>query len=430
MRDPRLGFDDQRMLREDRAADPRLLREDPRMARDDPCLRGDDPRMQHEHHGGPQRHPQHQQQPPMHLQFNQPQHHQAHHQSGRSQPSYKLPWEDSLPDSGPSPPPPPHPPDYAAVPCGDTDKMLDGRRRPLRKQSGDVFGGGGDGDRMPGERGTPNHAERGPGTFGFRSSAGSGSATKSGGSRVSESIAASGTAIGFSGSMNGAAMAMRHGASAGTGGSEEWPSNQARAPPHALLREPEYESEKASASQGGHSRRKPGRQSGNLGGVPETPTRRTPEVPDPRPAAEAWRGEAAGVELHGGGLPSIHGGFLGGAGGPGGPQGSGLVSEGGGSRAPSRITASTPTPRDEDSLDMAARQMHGHAFSGGGRWGASAASNEWPGLGGPVVGTGSVAGLAPSELGPVRDTRGPADGRGGMASLGRRADFGSVYQAY
>jgi len=458
MRDPRnMGFDDhqQRMLREDpRAADPRMLmredsraadarmlmREDPRLVRDDPRMRGDDPRLPHEHHSVLQRHPQqHHQQPQqhqhqqhqhqqhqhqhqqqlMHLQLQQGQHHQDHHQGGRMQPSYKLPWEDGPPDSGP-------PTDYASAMYGDMEKNSDGRRKPLRKQTGDDLCG----PEVLGDRGTPNHADRGSGAFGFRSSSGLGSATKAAGSRVSESIAASGTAIGFSGAMNGAAMAMRHGASAGTGGSEEWPSNQARAPP--ALREPEYESEKAMANQAGHSRRKPGRQPGNLGGVPETPTRRSPEVPDPRSSQEAWRGEA-GLEHHGGlgGLPSIHGGFLSGAGGPGGPQGGGLAGEGG-PQAPSRITPSTPTPREEDSLDLAARQLHGgHAgFSGGGRWGASAAGNDWPSLGGPGGGAGSVSGLGSTELGPVRDPRGPVDGRSGMAGVGRRADFGSVYQAY
>lgn len=320
----------------------------------------------------------------------------------------------------------------------------------MRKQTGDDLCSA-EGDRMLGDRGTPNHADRGTGAFGFRSSAGLGNPTKATGGRVSESIAASGTSIGFSSGMNGAPMAMRHGASAGTGGSEEWPSNQARAPP--ALREPEYENEKAAGGQAGHPRRKAGRQPGNLGGVPETPTRRSPEVPDPRHAQEAWRGEA-GLEHHGGlgGLPMIHGGsFLGAAGGPGGPQGfgparpgqqdlataiirpgSGLGAEGG-PQAPGRLAAaSTPTPRDEDSLDLAARQLHGHGFSGGGRWGASAAGNDWPGLAGPGGGAGSVSGLVPGELGPVRDPRGPGpvDGRGAMAGMGRRADFGSVYQAY
>lgn len=247
-------------------------------------------------------------------------------------------------------------------------------------------------------------------------------------------MAGSGTGAGSAGG-NVVPAAMRHGATAGTGGSEEWPSTQTRVP--QVLREPDYDAEKTSA-QAGLPRRKAGRQPGNLSGVPETPTRRSPEVPDPRQQAaaqEAWRGEA-GLDLHGaalGGLPSIHGGFLSG------PQGSGLGGESSSSsRVPSRLTASTPTPREEDTLDLVARQLHhgNHGFSGGSRWSSSAAAADWPGLG-PGAGAPSVA-LGPAELAPVRDPRGPhhdarapqQDVRGTIAGLGRRPDFGNVYQAY
>mmetsp|Transcript_155161 Transcript_155161/g.497601 ORF Transcript_155161/g.497601 Transcript_155161/m.497601 type:complete len:455 (+) Transcript_155161:110-1474(+) len=301
-----------------------------------------------------------------------PQYHQAHsHQAAQASPQYKLPWEDSMPEEGP-------PPEYANPPVY-TDMAADKAAPDPRRRNGrrGVQDEGGPADAGERDRGTPSNREAGN-NFGFRSGGGSSSKTSSVGRGAAEGLPASSLMP---------PAAMRHGASAGTGGSEEWPSNQGRGP--SALREPEYESDKAlvSGSQAGLPRRKPGRQP-NLGGVQETPARRSPEATlDPRLAAQdAWRGEQAALEMHGGlgGLPSIHGGFLGG------PQGSGLaegppLGAGAGSRGPSRtVTASTPTPRDEDALDVAARQLHGgHGFSGGGRWGASAAGQDWPGLGGP-----------------------------------------------
>jgi len=187
---------------------------------------------------------------------------------------------------------------------------------------------------------------------------------------------------------DGPAMA-RHGVSAGTGGSEEWPgppSTQTRA--GRSLRDPEYDEDKAHWQQQGASKasrhpdelpRRKGRQP-QLG-MAAPPTRRSPELVDPwqEPRHEAWRGEQ--MDLHGG-LPSIHGSFMAG------PQGFG-PSEG--SRAPSRLTAGTPTPREEDSLDFAARQLH----VGGGRWNSA----DWPGLG-----------AGPAELGPVRGPHGAPHG--------------------
>lgn len=192
----------------------------------------------------------------------------------------------------------------------------------------------------------------------------------------------------------------RHGVSAGTGGSEEWPSNQARA--MRGLREQEYEDEKA-----GLPRRKVGRQPAALGGVPAPQPRRSPELVDPWQAApdnrgEAWRGGEAAPELHGHGLPT---------------RASVLPA--------SRLAAGTPTPREEDSLDLVPRGSlhHGHGFPGAApRWGGGAAANDWTALG-----------LGPSELGPVRDPRGLHDGRavpGALGSLVRRPDLSGVYHGH
>jgi len=396
-----------------RSVDPRLMREDPRLLRDDPRARGDDRRMpldQPPSHG----------QPALGSQFQQPPANYSHHQGGGAHP-YRLPWEDGAHDDGHG-----HMHEYSSGGGAYHDAGekggTQGDRRSRRR-------GANDDD----DRGTPSNSDRGGpmhGGIGLRSSSGLGSAPK--GPRGGDSLAASGVAIGFNMSMmpsggggGGGALvppAMRHGVSAGTGGSEEWPSTQGRVPP-ALLREPDYEAEQKPAAQ---SRRKVGRGGpGNLSGVPETPTRRSPEVTDPRhnSAQEAWRGEA-GLDMHGGmlgggglgGLPSIHSGFLSG---PQGGGGGGLVLGDGGvnSRANSRLTANTPTPREDDHLDLGGRNLQGF---GGGRWNPNAGGSDWSGGGGGVAG--------PGELGPVRD---PREGRGPIASLGRRSDFGSnFHQAY
>lgn len=125
--------------------------------------------------------------------------------------------------------------------------------------------------------------------------------------------------------------------------------------------------------------------------------RRTPEPVDPwqiDPQHDAWRGVGPPPDLSG--LPSIHGGFLGND----------------GSRAPSRLAVSTPPPREEDSLDIAARQLGGAGLGmGGGRWG-----NEF-GLG---------LGARP-ELGPVR---GPHDRGGPLSGLSRRPDLSGAYRGH
>ncbi|CAE8721231.1 unnamed protein product, partial [Polarella glacialis] len=135
-------------------------------------------------------------------------------------------------------------------------------------------------------------------------------------------------------------------------------------------------------------KKKPGRVGAPLG-VPAPQPRRSPDLVDP------WQGQAAappslppaGLQgepgeawLQGlGGLPSIHGSLLSG------PQGAGL----GEGRAPSRIAAGTPTPREEDVLDHATRQHHGFPPGRHADWAPPA----------------SAAGERGSELGPVRDAR-------------------------
>lgn len=386
--DPRAMFNDdpRAPLRggdDGRSVDPRM-REDPRLLREDPRARGDDRRMPMDHG-----------QQGFGSQFQHPPAHYSHHQGSGAHP-YRLPWEDGAHDDGPGQG---QGHDYGGPAYHDGEKGgMPGDRRARRRGNEDD------------DRGTPSSSERGGvhGGIGMRSSSGLGSAPK--GSRGSD-IASSGHAIGFNMSMNGGSGAggglvpapMRHGVSAGTGGSEEWPSTQGRVP-QALLREPDYEVEQKLAVQ---PRRKAGRGGpGNLSGVPETPTRRSPEVADARhnSAQDAMGGRLSDhLRLGGGGLVLGDG-------------------NGGNSRANSRLTANAPTPRDDDPLDLGGRQLQGgHGFGGGGgRWNANVGS-EWPG-----GGSGAIAG--PGELGPVRD---PREGRGPIAGLGRRSDFGSSYhQAY
>mmetsp|Transcript_49152 Transcript_49152/g.137658 ORF Transcript_49152/g.137658 Transcript_49152/m.137658 type:complete len:900 (-) Transcript_49152:111-2810(-) len=449
--------------------------EDPRMANQDPRLMFEDHRSMHD---------------PRTMGLVQPQHHhlspQGHQHHGRSHP-YVLPWEDSMPEEGP-----PMDYTSTSAYGESEDKVNgDGRRsRQHRRSVVDSVGLGGQGDwcdgrSQGGDRGTPNNADRGGTSFGFGGGVGQGpcaTGSSNTAAKASRSMVANGPSIGFGAGMLGGGVSSAsvfgvptpvagpgtssttggvgstgssaaihggggggngggsgglgegvaggtrhavgsstagHRVSAGTGGSEEWPSTQSKAA--RSMREPEYEEEKALWAQQGLPRRKAGRQPGGLGGVPAPPTRRSPDLEpwqqEPR-AHEAWRGD--GPSLHGGGLPSVHGGFLSG------PQGVGL---GEGSRAPPRLSAGTPTPRDEDSLDFAARQLH---FSGG-RWGGSSVSTsaanaggDWPGLG-----------PSPAELGPVRDARGPLheartpqhqhDSRSALGGLRARPDLSSYH---
>lgn len=234
------------------------------------------------------------------------------------------------------------------------------------------------------------------------------------------------------------AAAARHGASAGTGGSEEWPSTQARNV--RALRDPDYEEERAVWAQGGGLPAKKAGRKPALGGVPAAQPRRTPDHADNWQVSnaggvgergEAWRGDALGMSGGPGGLPAVHSSLLSG------PQGAGL---GDGSRAPSRLAAGTPTPREEDVLDMATRQLHG--FPSGARWagnnaGSSGGGGDWSGLGPGPVPLAAVPGgqeRNSAELDPVRHTRAPLhdvripqqDGRGGLTGH-RRPDLSTVY---
>lgn len=220
-----------------------------------------------------------------------------------------------------------------------------------------------------------------------------------GGGRASRNSSESSTGIGRHGGAG--TMSFRHNATAGTGGSEEWPP-----PPPSRLR-PHRDDHEDDPPRGEPLQRRKGRQSGL--GLAAAPTRRTPELIPP------W--EAMEMQQHGA-LPSLHGGF--GSGGPG--QGLGLQD---GSRAPSRLAAGTPTPREEDALDFAARQMYGS----GGRWGGGGDWNS-SGLGG---GLGGGLGADPrmcDALGPSRQSgHAPPghDGRQPPLGLGRRADLGTYH---
>eukprot|EP00930_Biecheleria_cincta_P098969 TRINITY_DN90621_c0_g1_i1.p1 TRINITY_DN90621_c0_g1~~TRINITY_DN90621_c0_g1_i1.p1 ORF type:complete len:1085 (+),score=176.60 TRINITY_DN90621_c0_g1_i1:177-3431(+) len=520
--DPRGLREDPRGLREDARSlrdDPRFQREDPRGFRDDPRgmrddLRGlrEDPRMRDE----PQQDPrtpshvnyQHGLQQPPHQQHYQSQ--QQHPPSDRRNHPYTLPWEDTMPPSEEVLSQDYGNPGHYNNDMDDKGAAVDGRRSRQNRR------GGGDGDwndrqpSDPGDRGTPNNADRdrvapcfapsssmsaaskatrgsgggagggqphggnvhagghGPHAFGHVSSGMLGSsgggavtgcsggsglflgpgsgvgsvpggvASTDGGSGGGRHMGAPGTGAAGSGGSSSVSAAARHGASAGTGGSEEWPSTQARNV--RALRDPDYEEERAVWAQGGGLPAKKAGRKPALGGVPAAQPRRSPDHVDNWQGSnaggvgergEAWRGDPLGMSSGPGGLPSVHSSLLSG------PQGAGL---GDGSRAPSRLAAGTPTPREEDVLDMATRQLHG--FPSGARWagnnaGSSGAGGDWSGLGPGPVPLAAVPGgqeRNAAELGPVRDTRAPLhdarmphqDGRGGLTGH-RRPDLSAVY---
>jgi hypothetical protein len=213
------------------------------------------------------------------------------------------------------------------------------------------------------------------------------------------------------------------GVSAGTGGSEEWPSTQNRG--SRQLREQQESDD--DRSQGLQPGRRKGRQP-----APAPPTRRSP---DPEPWQEsrhqAWDRESADVH---GGLPSIHTDFLRG------PQGFGPSDTS--SRAASRITTGTPTPREEDSLDYVTRQHVGHGPSIQTRW--TPANADWPGIGPPELGPVRLGGSHNTPHGPphghgtphssqLHEVRTPQHERGphggGLGGL-RRTDLSGVYHGH
>mmetsp|Transcript_28649 Transcript_28649/g.52146 ORF Transcript_28649/g.52146 Transcript_28649/m.52146 type:complete len:727 (-) Transcript_28649:61-2241(-) len=227
---------------------------------------------------------------------------------------------------------------------------------------------------------------------------------------------------------------------AGTGGSEEWPASQGRN--QRSFPEPEHEEHKAWSQPNLPKQKKMGRQAGL--GIAPAPTRRSPDFIESLQEArhEAWQrgggeqpppldyhlggGGSGGVGGGGGGggLPSLHGGLLGA------PAAGNNLSEG--SRGPRFTAAASPTPREEDSLDFATRQLHGPmGHPSGNRWGggggsgpsAGGAGPDWHGYGlaGPPASAGGAAVAPPSELGPVR---GPHSfGMGGLHDACSRGGF-------
>lgn len=228
--------------------------------------------------------------------------------------------------------------------------------------------------------------------------------------------------------------ASRHyaGISAGTGGSEEWPSTQMvpevqrKGRSRNGDRERDRGGERTEQDVREHaddekvSRRKEKRQPPCLGMAPP-PTRRSPDLPDSwqEPMQQAWNGQQQQLDFHGG-LPSIHGSYMGA------PQAAGFND---GSRAPSRVSVGAPTPREEDSLDVATRQLHGSS-----RLWSGAGANDWPGKGpGPAdMGPRSVGPLdLQRERGaPLGEPRTPQhsqhDSRSGFSGL-RRPDLSAHY---
>jgi len=414
---PQTPFDEPRPLRQDPRASmdqPRLLREDRRVPLEDSRMARDDSRMAQDTRSF------HQQVPGL-----QPNLHFSQQPAAMRPHPYVLPWEDCMPEDGP-------PPDIGSngsMPAaygGDVDDKgpVDGRRsRQHRRQGATDTTASGAGDwceRLPGDRGTPSNGDRNGTPFGFSAGGpGSGAAAKPPRAGPGSSTAGCGGPGGggaSGGGPCGGTGTRLHGASAGTGGSEEWPSTgaaQARGTAARGLREGDLEEEKAVAlaqwTQSG-SRRKAGRH--GTGSMPGPPSRRTPEPGDP-PLQDsrhdgAWWGADAASEQHFGlgGLPSLRGGPL--ASGPpaGGAGGSGADVS---SRVPSRPNIGSPTPREEDGLEFTGRQLHGvTGGGGGGRWGGSAA--EWLGGG--------------QELGPVRgphyESRAPQqEGRVSLGGQGR-----------
>jgi len=336
--DQRATRDDSRILRDEprgpredaRAGDLRVLREDlqdgrphweePRQTRDD--LRG----LAFEEVRPPREDPRTMADPrlvrderrlscemlPPHLMNS----HAMHHHSSHSHP-YVLPWEDSMP--GPRDTQQRAEFGAAPSPYGETDDKgpPEGRRSRQRRAgtSENISGTGDTCERLPGDRGTPK-GSRGTtsSTSNMMNPVGVGPSSNFGGGMM-----AGGCSGGCSGS------AVRHGVSAGTGGSEEWPSTQARGVRN--LREPELEDDKAT-----WPKRKLGRQPAALGFPGAQPARRTPELVDPWQQdhrSEAWRASEDGT----------------------------AVPVEGGSRAPSRLTVCTPTPRDEEALDFETRKF-------------------------------------------------------------------------
>lgn len=142
----------------------------------------------------------------------------------------------------------------------------------------------------------------------------------------------------------------QHGVSAGTGGSEDLHSTQSRVNTRQL-REQESDDDKAAQQ---YHRQKPKRKndSSNVRRSPEMDFQTSMNHQARMVSNEAWNPEA--MDLHSG-LPHIHSNIH--ADFPRVQQGFGPPE---GSRAPSRLTAGTPTPREEDCLEIAMRGGSSH----------------------------------------------------------------------
>mmetsp|Transcript_90540 Transcript_90540/g.157054 ORF Transcript_90540/g.157054 Transcript_90540/m.157054 type:complete len:887 (+) Transcript_90540:196-2856(+) len=329
--------------------------------------------------------------------------------------------------------------------AGDPDDSIsDGRRsRQRHAEAGDGMGGTGDSSGHSDR--TPAEPKRSGSNTGFGLSAGlasAGGSVASGAGKYGRNVTGAGTSIaaragpgaggpggnrqpepqpaqpaspsnrgGGTRGSNASNSAAR--VSAGTGGSEEWPSTQHRGSRNKS--EQDFEDDG-----GAWARRK-----GQKGWQPDflkaaPPSRRTPELQDSwqDPRHEAWRVD--NVDFHGPGLPSIHGGVLAG------PQG---FFDAAGSRPASRALAGDPTgptPREQDALNFGTRGLH---TGGGGRW----TGGDWLVVGsggGPSKGGASQAshGSLHGSSHPAHDTRGPLhDTRGALGGLGRRPDLSGVY---
>mmetsp|Transcript_22010 Transcript_22010/g.58819 ORF Transcript_22010/g.58819 Transcript_22010/m.58819 type:complete len:954 (-) Transcript_22010:182-3043(-) len=460
--DHRAPFEDSRILREDmRAIDIRMPREDSRYIREDPRNHGDDTRVQHEHH--------------MHTN-QQHQHYQQQH-IGRSHP-YVLPWEGVLSENAP-------PSEFACTPTnlgGDIDEKSssDGRRsRGGHRRQGSEATCPSEWVERPGaDRGTPTNIDRsntscglpfggggggccGNGGVGRGMRSASGTATSSsavglgglvmpgsnqGGVPLSGHTTPSGTAGGSRGTVSGEHVSSvsrhtstnlaisPHSVSAGTGGSEEWPSTQTRGP--RISREHDFDDEKASCLK---EKRKVGRQQSCTSTTQATTARRSPDPAEPWQSLGpqecghgAWCGADNPADVHSA-LPSLRGfsGTLPAAG----------ISEL--SRGLPRTSMGSPTPRDDDPADLVGgrqqiyhhhhhnhhhHQSHHHhhhfntiAGAGSSRWGGAAIVGEWHG--GAAMGQGS----GHTDFSASRDSRN-SDSRGAFSgNVARRPDTSGIH---
>lgn len=198
--------------------------------------------------------------------------------------------------------------------------------------------------------------------------------------------------------------------SAGTGGSEEWPSTQHRG--NRNKSEQDFEDEGAAWA----------RRKGQKGWQPDflkvaAPTRRTPDSMDPWQDQRHGAWQVENVDFHGPGLPSIHGGVLAG------PQG---FFDPSGSRPAPRALAGTPTQLEE----VASRGLNpsGVARRSGGDWLVVGSGAPSKGGASQHGGGGASHGALHGSSHPAHDTRGPLhDARGALGGLGRRPDLSGVY---